>query len=201
MPRRSKHIILATIQDTTISLFGTKTYHEITMNEIAKKAGIAKQTLYKYFPSKIVLFASIFERYLQMLVNRQSEESFDGMDYGETLRMLLHSLYDFTDKNRGFMRLFWMLKSDTTEGEIPEELLRHIHYLNFRIVERTANLLKQKESGGVYKRFSPELITHALSAINKGIHLQATKEEAFGIEFNKDDLFTFFCDMLEYGSK
>ena len=202
MPRRSKHVIVATIQDVTISLFGAKTYNEITMNEIAQRAGIAKQTLYKYFPSKIVLFASIFERYLQMLANEQSEESFEGKDYGESLRMLLQSLYDFTEKNRGFMRLFWMLNSDTADGEIPEELLRHIHYWNSRIVDRTANMLRQKDTGGLFKKYSPELITHALSAINKGIYLQATKEESFRIEhFNKNDLFSLFCDMLEYCAK
>ena len=202
MPRRSKYVIWATIQDATIELFGSKSYNEITMNEIAQKAGIAKQTLYKYYPSKMVLFASIFERYLQLLVNQQSEESFDGKDYGETLHMLLQSLYDFTERNRGFMRLFWMLNSDTTEGEVPEELLRHINYWNSRIVDRAANMLKQKEAVGLYKKFSPELITHALSAINKGIHLQATKEEGFRIEhFNKDDLFSLFCNMLDYCSK
>ena len=38
------------------SVFGTKTYDQVSMNEIAKAAGIAKSSIYTYFPNQEALF-------------------------------------------------------------------------------------------------------------------------------------------------
>ena len=37
-------------------VFGTKTYDQVSMNEIAKAAGIAKSSIYTYFPNQEALF-------------------------------------------------------------------------------------------------------------------------------------------------
>jgi AcrR family transcriptional regulator len=38
------------------TVFGTKTYDQVSMNEIAKAAGIAKSSIYTYFPNQEALF-------------------------------------------------------------------------------------------------------------------------------------------------
>lgn len=44
------------IIDAARSVFGTKTYDQVSMNEIAKAAGIAKSSIYTYFPNQEALF-------------------------------------------------------------------------------------------------------------------------------------------------
>jgi len=199
MPRRSKQVIHATIQDAAIVLFKTKSYNEISMIEIAEKADISKGTLYKYFPSKIALFASIFEYYLRMFLDDELTGTYEDLSYAQTSKEMLMRLCDFTEQNEGFMRLFWMLNSESTHGEIPAELLTHINYWNTQILDKFTEMLRTKDATGLYKQLQPELITHVFSAINKGIYLQATKEEGLGIDnLNRQDLVEAFCNILIY---
>lgn len=44
------------IIDAARSVFGSKTYDQVSMNEIAKAAGIAKSSIYTYFPNQEALF-------------------------------------------------------------------------------------------------------------------------------------------------
>lgn len=197
MPRRSKEDITASIQDAAIGLFAAKGYKEISMVEIAQRAHIAKRTLYKYYPSKITLFASIFERYLQILLNKMKTVDYEGLSFGEILKEALRFLYDFTNEHQGFMRLFWMINSESIEGDVPEELNRQINCWNRELVRQTADFLKAKQPNGLFREYSPELVTHMISAINKGIYLQITKETSLGIQTpGQADLLDLFCEMI-----
>lgn len=53
---QKKELILA----TALSLLGTKSYNQITMNEIALSAKVAKGTLFNYFTTKEELFLWVF---------------------------------------------------------------------------------------------------------------------------------------------
>ena len=44
------------IVDAARTVFGSKTYDQVSMNEIAKAAGIAKSSIYTYFPNQEALF-------------------------------------------------------------------------------------------------------------------------------------------------
>jgi rubrerythrin len=44
------------IIDAARTVFGAKTYDQVSMNEIAKAAGIAKSSIYTYFPNQEALF-------------------------------------------------------------------------------------------------------------------------------------------------
>ena len=56
-----------TIFDASISAFTIDGFHNTTMEKIAKKAGIAKGTLYLYFKSKDELIVSITDQYFEKL--------------------------------------------------------------------------------------------------------------------------------------
>ena len=200
MPRQAKEVIRARIEDATIELFATNSYHGISMDEIAKKACISKRTLYKYYPSKAQLFISIFEQNLRQLDAEnallESREDIKGKSFSDILIGLFTSLYEFTDKHRQFMELFWMLNSDTLEGT-SEEVAVHVLQLNNRILEKSAKLLGESTPTGIFKDMSPILITQFYSAINKGIFLQAEKEARIGIDIvTQDDLYQAACSML-----
>lgn len=66
-----KESILKAAQD----LFRKYGYQKTSVNEIAKKAKIAKATLYKYFDSKEILLHSILMDYIRISVNEIIENS------------------------------------------------------------------------------------------------------------------------------
>lgn len=61
-------------------LFRKYGYHKTSVNEIAKKAKIAKVTIYKYFDSKEVLLHTILMDYLRISVNEIIENTNEETD-------------------------------------------------------------------------------------------------------------------------
>ena len=53
--------------DSAKLAFAQRGYHETTISEIVRQAGIARSTFYQYFDSKLHLFESILESFLQDL--------------------------------------------------------------------------------------------------------------------------------------
>ena len=53
--------------DSAKLAFALKGYHETSISEIVRQAGIARSTFYQYFDSKLDLFESILESFLQDL--------------------------------------------------------------------------------------------------------------------------------------
>jgi AcrR family transcriptional regulator len=82
------------IIDAARTVFGAKTYDQVSMNEIAKAAGIAKSSIYTYFPNQEALFVETafrdtqaFIASLRQLVDQENEfpvrALIDGyLDYG-----------------------------------------------------------------------------------------------------------------------
>lgn len=68
---------------TAEQIFFEKSYYETTMAEIAKKAGIAKGTLYLYFPSKKELYYTIVVKGLiiiDKIINKNIKKCVKGFD-------------------------------------------------------------------------------------------------------------------------
>ncbi len=63
--RRKKKIIQVATQ-----LFSEKSYHDVTIDEVATKAGIAKGTIYLYFESKERLYLEILENCFESIESR-----------------------------------------------------------------------------------------------------------------------------------
>jgi AcrR family transcriptional regulator len=201
MPRQAKDKTVNAIQQATITLFSKKRYRDISMDDIARVSGITKSMLYKYYPSKIALFISIFETHLKNFVSEEMLMHYAGMSYAETLSTMFTRLYEFTRDTRDFMRLFWMFNSDTVEGEIPEELLQRIHVLNSTCIELTARCLEGKKGGGMLGKFHPVLVTHLFSAMNKGLRIQLEKEKELAIDGpGEKDLFELMRQILVLGA-
>ncbi|GAA4616972.1 TetR family transcriptional regulator [Saccharopolyspora hordei] len=75
-------------------LGATADFDRVQMNEVAKDAGVAIGTLYRYFPSKTHLFAAVFEEQLSAFVDRLSPAGGEDLvaDIGEVLVSSCHEL-------------------------------------------------------------------------------------------------------------
>ncbi len=60
-----KHARAQSLIDAARAAMDDGSYHDITMLEIAKRAGLAKGTVYLYFPSKEALFLAVLTRELE----------------------------------------------------------------------------------------------------------------------------------------
>jgi AcrR family transcriptional regulator len=81
--------IKESIKRAARDLFRKYGYHKTSVNEIAKKAKIAKATIYKYFESKEVLLHSILMDYIQLSVHELIHNTSEGLNKENYLSNLI----------------------------------------------------------------------------------------------------------------
>ena len=90
-PTRRRHII-----DAATRLFGAMRYDAVQIDDVARVAGVAKPTLYRYFATKEDLFLEALDALLGGIVTEMADivETFDEAKHAlpETVRILLEKL-------------------------------------------------------------------------------------------------------------
>ncbi len=81
--------IKESIKKAARDLFRKYGYHKTSVNEIAKKARIAKATIYKYFESKELVLHAILMDYLQVSINELVSHLYHQASKEEHLKNLI----------------------------------------------------------------------------------------------------------------
>jgi AcrR family transcriptional regulator len=198
VPRTSKEITRIKIELVAAQLFSQRNYNDVTVDEIAAAANITRRTLYQHFPSKLTLFASIFEKYLKNLFDDLAVVYAQEKSPKEIMKDLLTTLFKFSTEHPHFMREFWMLDTGNASGGLPKDVMQHINIWNRACVDLgTEFYTKHKSQLGLFGKYDAEMLVHYLSAINKGIFMQTEKEKASNIEIvDSNKLLQIFLDQI-----
>ena len=95
------------------------------------------------------------------------------------------------------MRLYWTLDSEEFGGLIPEELLERIKIWTKAMFEEASKVFERGQQERIILDYSPELLMHLMSAVNKGIFIHTNKENRFNIaNIDSDDLYRTVIKMM-----
>jgi AcrR family transcriptional regulator len=102
-------------------LFATHSYDELSMREIARKAGISKPLLYHYFPSKQAFFeATLAQAAAELRARTEPDPSLPPLDQ---LRGSLEAFLELIDDNAlAYRKLMQSLGSVPEVRELVEEV-------------------------------------------------------------------------------
>ena len=104
------------ILQSAARLFSSRRFDEVLMDDIAQEAGVAKGTLYGYFPDKEELyFAVIFEGISDLNTRLRARVEKDTSPE-EKLREMMHALVSFSRQNRFFFKLMSIEDSKSEKG-------------------------------------------------------------------------------------
>ena len=137
---RYEHLILS-----SIDVFARTNYEKATTALIAREAGMAEGTLYKYFPSKKELFLAccrfveekLLERYRQIYVETKDKPV-------EYLKRVARSYFDFVIENPNMRKFLAFILNNSFDADFRDELERFVR-LNVDATERMIQLGKDKE--------------------------------------------------------
>lgn len=138
--------IKESIKKAAQDLFRKYGYHKTSVNEIAKRAKIAKATIYKYFDSKELVLHAIVMDYLeqsvQELINSQSE-SLNDEEYVSNL-ILKTSRLSYTVCNEFIGWEF--IRESTNAQEFLKTLSDDLENLLFKSFYQTRTFSTQDQS-------------------------------------------------------
>jgi AcrR family transcriptional regulator len=153
--RRKKKIIQVATQ-----LFSEKGYHDVTIDEVATKAGIAKGTIYLYFESKERLYLEILENCFESIESRIEKEVSKTDPASEKLRKVLRLIFGFYRQNLDVLRI---LSRDETH------LIREHYQFTERWRERRVRLYEKILEKGVKEGFFRPMNTRLVALIVFGL--------------------------------
>jgi AcrR family transcriptional regulator len=146
----------AQLLEVARKLFGTAGYHQVSMDAVAREAGVTKPILYDHFPSKHDLYLALLNADLTSLHDgvRQALDAPTGNR--ERIRASFQAYFDFVDEQAEGFRL---LMQETVGAE--DDFRQHVEAFRAMILSEVADLI-ERESQGRLDRVHAETVALAL---------------------------------------
>jgi AcrR family transcriptional regulator len=114
------------ILKTAERLFAEGRYHEVTLDEICKQAGVGKGTVYRYFEGKEGLYYQVILSGLDDLVDSVKRVGERESDPGRGIEKAAGCIAHFFASRRCLFRLMWseQLRGSARKAEVRKQLRR-----------------------------------------------------------------------------
>ncbi len=95
------------LEKAVLELFSSRDFHEVSLQDVARRANVSLQTIYKYFGSKDALVYSMLDTLLGRLAERMIDHLQGIDDARERLRKTCWVTLDYMDKHPAVMLLMF----------------------------------------------------------------------------------------------
>ena len=149
-----------------LKLFAHEPYQSVTMDRVAEAAGVAKGTLYLYFPSKDALYLGVLSDGLDTAYRTYQNSADPRLPVAERLRRSIEVMVEFYDQRRDFLQFF-----ATVEPRLAEARNRIIEASRERGFNFCASLIEEGIRTGVFTRIDPRLATFTIQGAIRSLLL------------------------------
>ncbi len=146
--RRSQVITLAA------ALFDEHGYANVSMEQLALAAGIAKPTLYHYFRAKDQILRGIHEEFIDLLLDRQEERQRLGLAPADLLLGAMTDILGLMETHRGHVRVFF-----EHHRELPSPVRDEIRVKRDRYQNMIREAVVDGEQLGQFRGVDPDVAT------------------------------------------
>lgn len=127
-------------------LFDQSGYSNTTMDDIAKDVGVAKPTLYHYFPSKDDILHAIHGEFIDLLIERHEARAETGLRPEQLLLEVMADILELMETHRGHVRVFF-----EHHRELPPEARGPIKEKRDRYERIVEDLIAAGIESGVFR--------------------------------------------------
>jgi len=160
-PDNLKEVIRGFRRDQVIDvarrLFGERGTTEVSMDEIAAEAGVARSTVYVYFASRDELLRACLKRMLDQLLESIAVDWERDTEPAQRLRTLVGGMFERLDDNPAFFRLALVTQEAVAQGSaaVGSELA----LIGLEIAGMIQNLYLEGVSSGLFRPMEPDRAT------------------------------------------
>ena len=152
--RRAEIITLAA------QLFDRRGYSNVSMEQIAVAAGMAKPTLYHYFRGKDEILRGIHEVFIDVLLERHDQRQQLGLSPALVLLGAMTDIYGLMETHRGHVRVFF-----EHHRELPATVREQIRIKRSRYEQLIRGTIVDGIEAGQFRDIDPEAATLAVFGI------------------------------------
>lgn len=134
-------------------LFSEKSYHDVTVDEIAAAVGVAKGTIYLYFPSKERLYLEILEDSFEAIESLLEKEIAKRDSATVKLKKVLRLIFEFYQINLDVLRI---LSRDETH--LIREHFQFTEHWRLRRIKLYEKILEKGQREGSFRPMNTKLV-------------------------------------------
>jgi len=152
------------ILDAATLIFSEKGFSRANTDEIAKKAGLGKGTLYRYFKDKKDIFFSVVDRGLDKLKEKMLKEVENIQDPLKRIERAVRTYLSFFEENSNLVGIL-IHEQSSFRKRIAKRYFEH-YYGN---VERIKRTFKKAITQGLMKNIDIETAISVLTSMLNGL--------------------------------
>ncbi len=140
------------IVDSAREVFFRDGFMEANLDEVAKKAGVAKGTLYRYFDSKAELYVAVLANNGDIFEQKMRDSVSMPGPAPEQIRRLGEFYFSHWMQNPDYFQIFWAIENQPVIGDLPAGVIEEVTRLWEKCVEQLARIIEQGVAEGHFER-------------------------------------------------
>jgi AcrR family transcriptional regulator len=138
-------------------LFGERGTTEVSMDEIAAKAGVARSTVYVYFANRDELLRACLKGMHDQLIDDVAESWEQDADVSRRLRRLIEGMLERIDDDPAFFRLALVTQGSMSLG--GEAVGTELALIGLNIARLLRDLYVDGQASGIFRDMDPDRAT------------------------------------------
>lgn len=184
-----REVIEEHLLDVAAQCFASTGYRQTTLEEIARHAGVAKASMYRYFENKQELLTKIFIKVATTFASGLQPLVVAPLAPEEKLRRTVQELLRTIGENGALFTVFY-----SEEADLPPRLRAEVMEVRQRFVANLESILNEGMAQGTFRHLNAKLIVYAIMGMCAWLHKWYTPGEA-----RLDDVMTAFVGLIERG--
>jgi AcrR family transcriptional regulator len=184
-----REVIEAHLLEVAARCFASTGYRQTTLEEIARHAGVAKASMYRYFENKQELLTKIFIKVANAFASGMQPLLTAPLTPEEKLRRTVQDLLRTIGENGALFTVFY-----SEEADLPSRLRAEVAEVRQRFVVDLERILTEGVSQGVFRQINTKLVVYAILGMCAWLHKWYTPGEA-----RLDEVTAAFVGLIERG--
>ena len=139
------------IVDAAREVFFRDGFMEANLDEVAKLAGVAKGTLYRYFDSKAELYVAVLAYNGDIFEQKMRDAVAEGGTAPEQIRRLGRFYFQHWMQNPDYFQIFWAIENQPVIGDLPTGVIDEVTRLWEKCVGQLAGIIERGVSDGDFR--------------------------------------------------
>jgi len=188
-PASRREVIEAHLLEVAAKRFASTGYRQTTLEDIARHAGVAKASMYRYFENKQELLVKIFLKVASSLARDLQPLLASPLPVAEKLRRAIQNLVRMMGENVALFTVFY-----SEEADLPPRLRAEVLEVRRNFAFELEGILQEGMAQGVFREVDAKLVVYAIMGMCGWLHKWYGPGET-----RLDEVATAFVGLVERG--
>lgn len=157
------------ILDAAREVFFRDGFVAANLDEVARRAEVAKGTLYRYFESKAELYVAVLAHNGEVFEQKMRATLDPSLSPGDQIRRTGRFYFEHWTQNREYFQIFWAIENQALIGELPRDAVDAVTRLWENCLRVLAGEIRRGIDEGAFRPCDPWEVANIFWTLANGL--------------------------------